>query len=94
MKKKIAIIIAATALVFGLTACDSATKNDAPEVAAPLTEPAEVYAMPDGFSNFASRCDGHGNRVYTVYRSWARDTTAPVYGAITVVPQDPSCRGK
>jgi hypothetical protein len=47
--------------------------------------PAVVYTMPDGFGNFASKCDGFGHRVYTLFHH-----DSP-YGAITVI-DDPACR--
>jgi hypothetical protein len=47
---------------------------------------ADVYTMPDGFSNFSSKCDLYGNRVYVAFHG-----DSP-YAAITVVPQDPSCK--
>ena len=48
--------------------------------------PATVGTMPDGFSNFASKCD-HGNRVYVVYHGDNK------YGTIAVAANDPSCGG-
>lgn len=41
--------------------------------------------MPDGFSNWASKCDGP-NRVYTIYHGDQK------YGSIAVVPNDPRCK--
>jgi hypothetical protein len=46
--------------------------------------PADIGTMPDGFSNWATKCDGP-NRVYVVYHG---DST---YGSISVVPNDPRC---
>lgn len=48
------------------------------------TSPAEVGTMPDGFSNYATKCD-NGNRVYVIFHEDS------AYGSIAVVPQDPSC---
>jgi hypothetical protein len=87
------IALAAVAAVAGglfLTAgtgCDAFTEewNDA-KVEHKYDHPAEVYSMPDGFANFASKCDVHGNRVYTT--RWGGDGQGK---AITVVPNDPSC---
>lgn len=50
------------------------------------TGPAETGTMPDGFSNYATKCD-HGNRVYVLYHA---DSS---YGSIAVVPGDSSCKG-
>lgn len=46
--------------------------------------PAEVGTMPDGFSNWADKCDGHGHRVFVAYHGDNH------YGAIAVV-DDPTC---
>lgn len=54
---------------------DRGTQNDSP---------ADTGTMPDGFSNYATKCD-HGNRVYIIFKSDAS------YGSIDVVPSDPSC---
>ncbi|TDD37834.1 hypothetical protein E1287_07180 [Actinomadura sp. KC06] len=59
--------------------------NDAP-IKSKDDSAAEVYSMPDGFSNVATKCDRHGNRIYVVYHG---DNP---YGALNVVPQDPSCK--
>lgn len=48
------------------------------------TDPAQVFNMPDGYGNFAAKCDGP-NRVYTIFHG-----DSP-YGAIAVVPNDPRC---
>ena len=45
---------------------------------------AVVGEMPDGFSNWAMKCDGRGHRVYTTYHG------DRAYGAITVV-RDTAC---
>ena len=58
--------------------------RDAP-TGARNTGSADTANMPDGFSNFASKCD-HGNRVYVLYKGDA------AYGGIDVVPNDPSCK--
>ena len=47
-------------------------------------KPAEVLQMPDGFSNVAHKCDGHGNRVYVAFKGDENRS------AIAVV-RDPSC---
>lgn len=48
--------------------------------------PAETGTMPDGFSNYATKCD-HGNRVYVIYHGDKIGT-----GAIAVIPLDPTCK--
>jgi len=84
--RKIALAAASAALLLGaLTGCSSFTEpfNDAP-IENKDDGPAEVYSMPDGFANFASKCDRHGNRVYTTRTDGGE--------AMTVVPADPSCK--
>jgi hypothetical protein len=61
--------------------------NDAPRMGAIITEPVEVIANADGFSNLSTGCS-HGNRWYVLYHA-----DAP-YGGISVVANDPSCKGK
>jgi len=76
-----------------LTGCDLGENkftepwNDAPRKGAVITEPVEVIANADGFSNLSTGCN-HGNRWYAAYHA-----DAP-YGSISVVPADPSCKGK
>jgi hypothetical protein len=47
-------------------------------------DPAVVGSMPDGFGNWAAKCDGP-NMVYTLFH---QDSA---YGGISVVPNDPRC---
>lgn len=49
--------------------------------------PATVGTMPDGFSNYASKCD-HGNRLYVAFHG-----DSP-YASLAVVAADPSCKGQ
>ncbi|MEU5957581.1 hypothetical protein [Streptomyces sp. NPDC047525] len=65
MRRTIMFIGAATAALF-LSACSSATEtwNDAP-VQYKDDGPARIHSMPDGFANFAEKCDGFGHRVFT-----------------------------
>lgn len=74
------------AVALSLSACnDKATEQfrDAP-IANRDRSAAEVYDMPDGFSNFSEKCDGHGNRVFVAFHN---DSS---YAAIAVV-RDPTC---
>lgn len=48
--------------------------------------PATVGTMPDGFDNWAAKCDGP-NMVYTVFHN------DKAFGAIAVAPNDPRCTG-
>lgn len=90
--RKIKTSVAALAgvlVLLGTTAasCDKVSEpwNDAPRSRTVNEQPADVISMPDGFSNAATKCD-HGNRIYVLFHS-----DSP-YGAIAVVPQDPTCR--
>jgi hypothetical protein len=78
------LLVAATLF---LTGCGKALEpyNDAP-VKSQNKTPADVLNMPDGFSNVATKCD-HGNRVYVAFHG------DKAYGAIAVVPNDPTCAG-
>lgn len=68
-----------------LNGCGKALEpfNDAP-VTGQNKSPAEIVNMPDGFSNVATKCD-HGNRIYVAFHG------DNAYGAIAVVPNDPTC---
>jgi hypothetical protein len=92
-RKRQAIVaaMAGAALAAGLLAgCGPTSKIAQPyddaSVSRHLTGPAEVVNMPDGFSNFADKCDGHGHRVFVVFHNDS------AYGAITAI-NDPTCPG-
>ncbi len=89
MKKstRIAVGISTAVLGLSLTGCASVTErfNDAP-ISVKDDSPAEVYSMPDGFANVASKCDRHGNRMYTT-----RESDAGAGKTVAVIP-DPSCK--
>lgn len=71
-----------------LASCGAQKMNepfrDAPR-GATNSAPADVIEMPDGFSNAATKCD-HGNRLYVLFKG------DQPYGAVAVVPQDPTCK--
>jgi hypothetical protein len=46
--------------------------------------PPEIFAMPDHYNNVASKCDGHGHRIYVT----SNKDPAP---SNLVVIKDPSC---
>lgn len=71
--------------------CDNSTAKivepyDDASVSQHLTGPAEVGSMPDGFNNWAGKCDDHGHRVFTTFHS-----DSP-YAGIAVI-SDPTCPG-
>ena len=90
-------ILVSGLLLAGLAGCDANTKRveqykDA-GVSSRNDAPAEVGTMPDGFSNWASKCDGP-NRVYTVFHyNNDKESGGDVAGSIAVVPNDPRCTG-
>lgn len=83
------LLIGAVGL-FALTGCGGTGKTQQPfddaHVAGHNTDPALIGSMPDGFNNWARKCDGP-NMVYTPFHG---DSS---YGAISVVPNDPRCTG-
>ena len=85
MKRLIGIGAAiAVAVLLTAGACDAT--GDAPVSGDADRSPAKQFQMPDGFSNFAAKCDGP-NMVYTLYHG------AGAYGGIAVVANDPRCTG-
>jgi len=60
------IIIPAAIIVMGFAACGDDAVKDASKSGQTVDRgPAHVIAMPDEFSNVASKCDGHGHRVFS-----------------------------
>jgi hypothetical protein len=87
MTKNKVIFAVGGVLIVGLMGCSDKAKerfNDAPRSDVTNDSKADVISMPDGFSNMATKCD-HGNRVYVVFHGDSN------YGAVGVVPNDPSC---
>ncbi|MFJ8930621.1 hypothetical protein ACIRLA_28965 [Streptomyces sp. NPDC102364] len=64
--KRAAIILGAATAALLLSGCSAATEewNDAP-VQYKDDGPARIHSMPDGFANWADKCDGFGHRVFT-----------------------------
>jgi hypothetical protein len=92
MNTKTKIVLTSAAVILatgGLVSCS--VKGNEPfkdaHVSSRNNSAAEVGTMPDGFSNWATKCD-YGNRVYVIFK---KDHT---YGSIAVVAQDPTCKGQ
>lgn len=68
------------------TGCKALEPYDDAPASSHLNGAAQVGDMPDGFSNWADKCDNHGNRVFTIFHSDSG------YGSISVT-RDPSCPG-
>lgn len=86
--KRIAAIIAASIIgIAALAGCSKFTEQfkDSPKLPDRNSAPAEIIEMPDGFNNWATKCD-HGNRIYGSFHSDG------AYAAIAVVAQDPTCK--
>lgn len=87
---KTRILAAAAMAAAALTLAGCSQKAQEPFRDAPVSghqsSPAEVIEMPDGFSNIADKCDGHGHRVYVVFHSDGS------YGSVAAIA-DPSCPG-
>jgi len=81
-------VLAILAMVLLLGGCAKFAEpfQDAPRGSTNNT-PADTVTFPDGFSNWATKCD-HGNRLYSAYHG---DSS---YAAGTVVPNDPTCKGQ
>ena len=84
-KIRLALAAVAVAAVLAAVGCSKATEtfNDAP-VNSKNDLPADVYSMPDGFSNVASKCDGKGHRIFVAYHGDS------AYAAIAVI-DDAAC---
>jgi hypothetical protein len=82
--RAVAALAAMSLTALMVTGCSSMMEsyNDAP-ISHKYDNPAEVYSMPDGFANVSSKCDRHGNRMYTTRTDGGE--------AMAVVPADPSC---
>jgi hypothetical protein len=80
-------VVVGAIVAVSMVACSQ--KDREPFRDAPVSDrneaPAEVMTMPDGFSNVAHKCDGHGHRVYTGYKGDANRSTIAVI-------EDPTCR--
>lgn len=85
--RRLALAAAALALVAS-SACssfnDARGRGDAP-VGNRDEQPRDVVFFPDGYSNIAHACDGHGHRIFV--------TTQNGNGKFLVVLADPTCPG-
>jgi hypothetical protein len=86
VKKIIAGILLSGLTIVSLSACDG--KYTEPYKDAPIDgrdrTPAKIFEMPDGFSNFAFKCNGPVG-VYVIFHH-----DSP-YGSISTVNNDPNC---
>lgn len=87
-KGYVRLAVASIAGVVGLLMLAGCAKFTEPFHDAPRgstnSGPADIGTMPDGFSNYATKCD-HGNRVYVVFHN------DKAYGSIAVAANDPTC---
>lgn len=91
--RRVILVIAAIGLVTGCSQQDNDErgKGDAPvQGCSGDNTPAEVFNMPDGFGNLATKCVEVGKRAYVTTR-WVRHEDPPVIvPANTVVVDDPT----
>ncbi len=92
MTRNLGLVVGGALLIggsVGITSCSQ--KMQEPFRDAPTTghdnAPAMIIEMPDGFSNLATKCDGHGHRLYVAFHGDG------AYGAITAIG-DPGCPGR
>jgi hypothetical protein len=87
-RRIITAAITAAGALLALSACSRLTEqwNDAP-IDHKVDRPAIVYSMPDGFANYAEKCDEFGNLVITT-RAGADGVGGK---AVTVVPNEEGC---
>ena len=87
--RKTAAFVSVTALgaVLLLSGCSEKMKEPFRDagVSGRNDNPATIGTMPDGFNNWAAKCDGP-NMVYTPYHGNEK------YAALAVVPNDPRCK--
>lgn len=66
-RKTLLSSVVALGLLAGCGASATEPYRDAPQ-GKRYDGPADIYSMPDGFSNFAGKCDGHGHRVFVAFK--------------------------
>ena len=88
-KKIAAAVMATVGGLLTLGACSSMTEpwNDAP-IDHKVDRPAIVYSMPDGFANYAEKCDELGNLVITTRGGGDKGGGK----AVAVVPDEEGCK--
>lgn len=84
MKRSLAILGAICASI--LIACGSAEKKDSAHASDVDRSAPSVVAFPDDFSNVASKCDGHGHRVFVTTHGGDKDS-----GNLVII-DDSQCR--
>lgn len=72
--------------VVALAGCGQKERVNAHQSRSVDRTPADVYAMPNFFNNVASKCDGHGHRIFVT----SNKANAP---SNLVVINDASCPG-
>jgi len=83
--RRLAAIATVAVLAVGCSGYNNARgKGDAP-VAGSDDSPAQIINMPDGFPNVATKCDGHGHRIFV--------STHDKTDSQPTVVTDPSCPG-
>jgi len=83
--RTVSLLLAAAALAAGCGVKGQTRFQDARRTGVVNSQPADLGTMPDGYSNYATKCD-HGNRVYVLFHEDS------AYGGIFVVQNDKTCR--
>jgi outer membrane murein-binding lipoprotein Lpp len=79
-------LAAVSVAILALAGCGQKERVNAHQSTNVDRSPAEVYAMPNFFNNVASKCDGHGHRIFVT----SNKANAP---SILAVISDASCPG-
>ena len=80
------LLVTGTAVALVLTGCTQKERVNAHQSNNVDRTPADVYAMPNYYNNVASKCDGHGHRIFVT----SNKSSAP---SNLVVINDTSCPG-
>ena len=81
------LLVSLVAVVFVAAGCGTQKERvNAHQSTSVDRSPAEVYAMPNYYNNVASKCDGHGHRIFVT----SNKSNAP---SNLVVIADSSCPG-
>lgn len=82
--KKLATLAVISAVALG--ACGASEKKDSAHASDVDRSAPSVVAFPDDFSNVASKCDGHGHRIFVTTHGGDKDA-----GNLVIV-EDSQCR--
>jgi hypothetical protein len=64
MMRRLTCVASTVVAAIGIVGCGTPERLNARQQRNVDRTPPEVYAMPDHYNNVASKCDGHGHRMY------------------------------